>query len=232
VALAIAFAVALVLYGNLVAFRAPRSRSVVAMNLAIAASLVAIARITGISWHALGLDAEGVVPGLLWGGILALVVVLVGAVILLTPLRRAFRDVRAVEMRPSAFQYLVRIPFGTALPEEAMFRGVLLAALAGQGLELGAVLGSSVAFGLWHVGASLDFLRANQPRADVGTKVLAASAGVLLTTVAGAAFAVLRVAAESLLAPILVHAAINAVSLAVARAEGPRGPKRTACTAP
>jgi membrane protease YdiL (CAAX protease family) len=220
-ALVVLLAVGLVTYGNVLAFRAVRAPVVVAVNLAVAAGLVVLARVVGISWGALGADAEGLPSGLLWGGVAALVVSLAAGIIQATPLRKAFRDLRAVDMRPPtmAFHYLVRIPFGTALFEEVVFRGVLLALLAREGFDLGAILWSSVAFGLWHVGASLDFLRANSPEADAGAKALAIVSGVALTTAGGILFAALRIAAESLLAPILAHAALNVAGLSLARSE-------------
>jgi uncharacterized protein len=221
----------LLLYGNLVAYRGVRAPVVVAMNMAVGAGLVILARGVGLSWHALGLDAGNLPTGLLWAGVMALIVLLGGAIILVTPLRRAFRDIRAVDMRPAtmAFHYLVRIPFGTALFEEVVFRGFLLALLAREGSEVGAVLWSSVAFGLWHIGASLDFLRANRPEATLSAKTLAVVSGVAVTTMAGILFCVLRIAAESLVAPILAHAAFNVVGLTLARSEGrpvtePAGP--------
>jgi membrane protease YdiL (CAAX protease family) len=216
----------LLAYGNLVAYLAVRAPALVAVNLALATGLLALGRGFGLSWHALGLDASGLPSGLLWGGIVALVIGLAGAVIRLTPLRRAFRDLRTVDLRPPApaFHYLIRIPLGTSLFEEILFRGFLLALLARAGFDLGAVIWSSVLFGLWHVGASLDFLRANRPRAGTADKVLAIVAGVAFTTVGGIGFAVLRVAAESLVAPILAHAAINVTGFALARAEPPTHP--------
>jgi membrane protease YdiL (CAAX protease family) len=43
--------------------------------------------------------------------------------------------------------------------------------------------------------------------------------GVALTTAGGILFATLRIAAESLLAPILAHAAFNVAGLSLARSE-------------
>jgi membrane protease YdiL (CAAX protease family) len=213
--------VGLLVYGNLVAYRAVRAPVVVAVNLALGAALVAGARALGISWHALGLDPSGVGTGLAWGVGAAIAAVLVGAAITATPLRRAFADIRAVDMAPRilAFHYLVRIPFGTALFEEVVFRGVLFALLAGGGLELTAILGSSAAFGLWHIGASLDLLHANRPDAGAAGRAFAVATGVALTFVGGIGLAALRVASESLLAPVLTHAAINVVGFTLARPE-------------
>jgi uncharacterized protein len=213
--------VGLLVYGNLVAYRAVRAPVVVAVNLVLGAALVAGARALGISWHALGLAPSGVGSGLAWGLGAVVGTVLVGAAIMATPLRRAFADIRAVDMAPRtlAFHYLVRIPFGTALFEEVVFRGVLLALLAGRGLEVAAILGSSAAFGLWHIGASLDLLRANRPDAGAAGRAFAVATGVALTVVGGIGFAVLRVASESLLAPVLAHVAINVVGFTLARPE-------------
>jgi membrane protease YdiL (CAAX protease family) len=211
----------LLLYGNLVAYRAVRAPVVVAVNLVLGGALVAGARALGISWHALGLDPSRLGSGLAWGLGTAVAVALGGALVLATPLRRFFADIRAVDMAPRTlrFHYLVRIPFGTALFEEVVFRGILLALLARGGLELAAILASSAAFGLWHIGASLDLLRANRPDAGADAKALAVATGVVLTSFGGIGFAVLRLASESLLAPVLAHAAINVVGFTLSRPE-------------
>jgi membrane protease YdiL (CAAX protease family) len=213
--------VGLLVYGNLVAYRAVRAPVVVAVNLVLGGALVAAARARGISWRALGLDPSELGSGLVWGAGAVLVALAVAAVVLGTSLRRFFADLRAVDMAPRTlrFHYLVRIPFGTALFEEVVFRGILLALLAEGGMEVVAILTSSAAFGLWHIGASLDLLGANRPDAGPSAKALAVATGVALTFVGGIGFAVLRVASESLLAPVLAHAAINVVGFTLARPE-------------
>jgi uncharacterized protein len=222
--------VALLLYGNVVAYRAVRAPVVVAVNLVLGAGLVAVARASGASWQALGLGPGAVPRGLLWGAAVAAVVGAGGALVAITPLRRAFADLRTVRMVPRelAFHYLVRIPFGTALFEEVVFRGVVLALLALETTPLVAVVGSSIAFGLWHIGASLDFLRANRPHAGRTARLGAGATGIALTFTGGLAFAALRLAAGSLAAPVLAHAAINAVGLTLARATGAKGPREPA----
>ena len=217
----LALLVGLLVYGNLVAYRAVRAPVVVAVNLVLGGALVAAARTQGISWRALGLDPSDAGGGLAWGLGAVVATVLVGAAITATPLRRALADIRAVDMAPRTlrFHYLVRIPFGTALFEEVVFRGILLALLAEGGLEVAAILTSSAAFGLWHIGASLDLLGANRPDAGPRAKALAVATGVALTFVGGIGFAVLRVASESLLAPVLAHAAINVVGFTLTRPE-------------
>lgn len=217
--------VALLVYGNVVAYRGVRAPVVVVMNLALGTALVAVARAVGVSWHALGLDPALVPRGAAWGGAVAAALVLGGALVAATPLRRGFADLRTVRMVPRelAFHYVVRIPFGTALFEEVVFRGVILALLAREASALTAIVLSSAAFGLWHVGASLDFLRANQPDPSARQKVTAVVAGIAITAAAGVGFAVLRVASESLMAPVLAHAAINAVGLTLARTAGGHG---------
>jgi membrane protease YdiL (CAAX protease family) len=215
--------VGLLVYGNLVAYRAVRAPVVVAVNLVLGGALVAAARALGLSWHALGLGPSELGSGVAWGLGTAVAAALGGAVIAATPLRRLFADLRAVDMAPRTlrFHYLVRIPFGTALFEEVVFRGILVALLAGGGPELPAILASSAAFGLWHIGASLDLLRANRPDAGAGAgaKALAVATGVALTFLGGIGFAVLRLASESLAGPVLAHAAINVVGFTLARPE-------------
>jgi membrane protease YdiL (CAAX protease family) len=104
-------------------------------------------------------------------------------------------------------QILIRIPIFTALIEEAVFRGVLHAALmALYPAEVAIWLGAGL-FGLWHIGPGVDQARA-------GDKTIRASAGhtaltVIVTTAAGAFLVWLRIETGSIWAPVAVHAAMN-----------------------
>jgi membrane protease YdiL (CAAX protease family) len=111
---------------------------------------------------------------------------------------------------------LLRVPIGTVLLEEAAFRGVLFALLLRRYRRLPAAALSSVLFGLWHVLPSLH-LSTDKPAftavfgtgqlgaavADLGTVLFTAAAGVLLCE--------LRRRSSSLLAPMGLHWATNAL---------------------
>lgn len=127
--------------------------------------------------------------------------------------RIADRRVAGLRGPELAYHVLARIPLGTALAEEMLFRGVLFAVWRDVGISsLGAALFASLAFGLWHVSPTIIGTRINDPQAS-GQKLWAAVAGaVLLTMVAGLGLTWLRLRTGGLIAPIVLHGGINSVS--------------------
>jgi len=136
--------------------------------------------------------------------------------------RELFADRRVDEGSVAALLYatLVRIPLGTALLEETLFRGVLL----GLGLRRWplrvAVAWSSALFGLWHVLPAGGLSGYNPVVADAvhgpAGRLVVTAAAVAATALAGLAFCWLRLRAGSLLAPVMLHAAANSVAYAAA----------------
>jgi membrane protease YdiL (CAAX protease family) len=126
-------------------------------------------------------------------------------------------DERAAGLGASeiAFNMLVRIPLGTALAEELVFRGVLYGTFRRSGRAI-ATVGSSVAFGLWHVRPALASIRANLPDAGEWTTVLLVLSAVVMTAVAGALFCWLRERAGGIAAPWAFHATLNSLALGAA----------------
>jgi membrane protease YdiL (CAAX protease family) len=114
-----------------------------------------------------------------------------------------------------AFHMLVRIPLGTALAEELAFRGVLYGIFRRSGLAM-ATVGSSVAFGLWHVRPALASIRANFPDAGEWKTALLVLSAVVITAVAGALFCWLREKAGGIAAPWVLHATLNSLALGAA----------------
>ena len=136
-------------------------------------------------------------------------------------------DKRVTDLRGAAlaFYVCVRIPLGTALAEEVLFRGVLFAAWleAGASTVLAAVW-ASMAFGLWHVTPTIIGIRMNDPQAGSYKLGAALITAVLLTTTAGLGLTWLRLETGGLVAPIVLHAGINSVgALAAVRAARARG---------
>ena len=119
-----------------------------------------------------------------------------------------------------AFYVLVRIPVGTALTEELVFRGVLIAAWRAAGAStFVAALCASLAFGLWHIEPTKIGMHMNDPNASRQKVAVAVAGALVLTTIAGLGLSWLRVTSGGLLAPIVVHAGINSLSaLAASRA--------------
>lgn len=215
-------ALALVAAYNVVGNLLLPSAAYVPANLAFAGALVALARRSGATAGDLGLRTDRLGRGLRAGlAVLALVTAVVVAAAFVPAAGNLFEDTRVAGVGAAgmAYQTLVRIPLGTAVTEEVVFRGVLLGMLLRRTSPRAAVAGSSVAFGLWHVLPALETAGATPALPSAGTPAgmaAAAGAAVAATTVGGLLFAWLRLRAESLLAPTLAHAATNGVAFAVA----------------
>jgi membrane protease YdiL (CAAX protease family) len=193
----------------------------VAVGLGLAACLLVIARVQGLTAADLGLARSTWPAGLRWGTAAA---TLVGAAYalayLITPVRQALPQSDGEIGRAALWAVLVVIPLGTVLPEELAFRGLVLALLGRRyGVRSGTLLSSGL-FGLWHIGASLGGGPANAAIVDVvggdaaGT-VTRVIATVVFTTLGGVVLCWLRLRSNSLLAPVLAHWTVNALGVIV-----------------
>jgi membrane protease YdiL (CAAX protease family) len=222
----ISFVVAILAYSGVIDRLVPAALYV-PTNLAAAAFAVAAARSLGVTWDAMGLRRDRVARGIRVGLVAVAVVAIAVAVVFAVPGgRRYLVDQRAVGGSGVHFAYqtIVRIPFGTALPEELIFRGALLGLLLQRHTRTAAIALSSTLFGLWHVAPTLGVLHADRVQAlehvdPLGVGLVVAGA-VVATTVAGFGFAWLRFRASSLLAPIMAHASINSFALLAGRVAG------------
>ncbi len=188
------------------------------LHLAATAALVGAGRVLGLSWGELGLDSarlgRGLRRGVLGGSV-------IGGVILAAALpprsRTLFLDRRAATLtrREALVRALVEIPFGTALYEEVLFRGVLLGLARRRLHDVPAALVTSGLFGLWHVLPALSSREANPATRD-HTPVTTVAASVASTAIAGLFFTWDRLRTDSVVTPVLTHTATNAVSFAVA----------------
>jgi membrane protease YdiL (CAAX protease family) len=184
-------------------------------NLAFGAVLVALARRLGASWDQLGLDPSNAGRGARLGLVaVALVAAAVALGPVLSPTRTLLLDERVggVTVGYAAYQMLVRIPLGTAVFEELVFRGVLLGLFLRRVSPLAAATASSALFGLWHLLPAAAGLERNPAGEQVGTGpwlAVALAAAVATTWLAGYGFCWLRLRGRSLLAPILAHTATN-----------------------
>lgn len=189
-------------------------------NLALAGAVVAFARSRwNLDRDTLGLSAECIRPGVAWGaGAFAAMGGVMLAALALPAAQPFLADVRAAGLQgwSLASYALVRIPFGTAIPEEVLFRGVLLGALATRVRWWPAALTSSALFGLWHVAPTQVALEMNE--VDLGWlgNTAAVTAAVAATAAAGIGFCLLRRSGRGLLAPVLAHCATNAIGLVAA----------------
>ena len=176
----------------------------------------------------LGLSASRVRAGLEWGA-MGTTAVAVGLLAVRARRPAALRDARAAGLtaRDTAGAVLVRIPLGTVVPEELVFRVALPALLARPdrpGWWPGLV--SSLLFGVWHV-LPPDELTAGSPVAAAvvsrAGRTAARAGQVALLSAVGAGLHELRRRTGSVVAPAMVHATANTLGLLVARHAEPRG---------
>jgi uncharacterized protein len=221
----VAILVAVNLLNNLLVPRAYVLTCVAATGL-----LLSVARRDGLSWSEIGLDRASLRAGLRWSAVLVVVVLLGMAVAAAAPAARpAFVDARAAGLPGTTvlLRALVRIPLGTALLEEVAFRGVLYAMLARRYGVRAAVVGSSLLFGLWHVLPSRGLRDGNDAVGSLFgpgpvAAVAAVAAAVAATAAAGLVLCEVRRRSGGLLAPFVLHWALNGVALAAAWALGGR----------
>jgi membrane protease YdiL (CAAX protease family) len=221
-----AVGVAVLALHNLAAHRLLPAPAGAALNLATAAGLTAFASHAGCSRAELGIGAEEAGRGLRLG--LGAAAAAGGGVALAAALpatRRFFGDRRVgdVGRGEAAYHLAIRIPVMTALAEEVLFRGVLLALFRQRRAPLVAVAWTSLLFGAWHVLPTIDHYQGN-PASDLVAdprrgRRLAVLATGLATTGAGGVFAWLRLRSGSVLAPVLAHAAVNLSAYLAGRRE-------------
>ena len=190
-------------------------------------SVALIGVLLGLTWSAgLGLDDLGLgraqlAAGLRWGAMAALIAV--AGIVLAASLpgtRSFFTDERVAGdgFTEVFMEATVRIPVGTAMFEELVFRGSLLALLLAGLRPVVATGVSSLLFGLWHVAPALAFADTNSgvPGSGAGVDLLVVAATVVFTGVAGGLLTWLRLRSGSLVAPVILHAAVNSTALVVA----------------
>ena len=173
----------------------------------------------GLTAAELGLARTTWLSGLRWGVASAAAVVVGYALALAVP---AVRESLTQDADPSTSRALVTaflvIPLATVIPEELAFRGLLWGLLRRQHGTTTATLVSSLLFGLWHVLPALGGGPANDALIDVvGDGALGTTLRVLgtvaFTAAAGVLFCELRRRSDSLLAPVLLHGAVNGVGV-------------------
>ncbi len=201
-------------------------------NLLAAAFGTALGRTAAhASWSELGLGREQLRRGLVMGGAVSLAAAgVVGAAAVTPSTRRFFVDERVHEVSPAeaAYEVGVRIPLATALPEEVVFRGVLLGVLQRSHTATTSIAWTSTLFGLWHLLPTLNTMHSNPiseelPNGRAGQAV-ALGAATLATGATGVALGLLRNRSGGVLAPFLVHATLNATAYVCAHVVVSRRP--------
>lgn len=124
-----------------------------------------------------------------------------------------YTPARTVPAATLAKHLIVSLPLGVALPEELLFRGVLLAALRRTIGARAAVAVTSALFALWHVTSVARTLSETEFGPVPRSRAIPAAGAAAALLAGGAVFAALREASGSLVAPILAHWGFNAAVL-------------------
>jgi membrane protease YdiL (CAAX protease family) len=216
--LAVVVTVVILAAVNVVDVRVPHAALVVGPS--VAALLLWLARLAGLSWAELGLGPGTWRRGLRWAGaVIGVVAVVIAAGAALPLTRAAFRDSRYHLGWPEALlTAFVLIPVGTVLLEEVAFRGVLWGLLRRARGTATATVVSSLLFGLWHALPSLGLASDNQAiSGTVGSgrsaELITVLGTMAFTALAGVVFCELRRRSGSLLAPAGLHWAVNGLAV-------------------
>jgi hypothetical protein len=187
----------------------------------LAASLAMVhARQQGVTWEEQGLDHDALRRGARLGLAAAIPLAVVSAAgLAFLETRRFYHDARIEDttLKQVLYEVFVRVPLGTALPEELVFRGALLGLFRRRRSQRQAAVASSALFGLWHILPTLDRIGRNPGTRRVAG--LAVPPAAVVAAVVGATGAVgyglcwLRFKSGSLLAPVIAHVAPNAVAI-------------------
>lgn len=225
-ALELGAAAAVLGYGVLINRVIP-SELYVPVNLAAAGAAVAAAHALGTGWRDLGLARDRFKAGLKLGGVTLIPIAAAVALGLAIPWTRDFfRDttITGASTAEAAYTLLLRIPFGTAMSEELIFRGALLGLYLQRHRPWVAVVMSSAVFGLWHVLPTINSLGTNPGVSGTAGNLLAQAGAVafvvVATGVAGAFFSWLRLRSGSILAPWLTHTGFNSIGYLGSRLAG------------
>ena len=189
----------------------PESQYVPA-NLAATASVCGWALIAGKSAEQLGIGTDCIGRSLRWGSAGAAAVVAATAAGSRLPLTQPLFGDQRVDPDDVWYQAMIRIPLGTVLLEELLFRGVLPAYLEPNDPR---DIVSSALFGLWHILPTLKTLDINSIDRQ-STRLGSVAAAVATTAAVGLAFGRVRRRTGSVFAPILIHWAANASAYALA----------------
>lgn len=207
---------ALVLYANVIVNEVLGPPWYVPFNVGVLGVALLLARRAGTTWISMGMRVTHVRRGIAVGAIIAAVIVaLLVVAVVIPPARDAFRDQRIVEgsIGLSLYHAVLRVPLGTALYEEVLFRGIIFGMLARRGSALTAAVWSSVLFGIWHILPAIDAIETNPIGDALGGSWEPVVVAVVSTFVTGLLLVWIRLYAGSIVAPILVHVASNSTAI-------------------
>jgi membrane protease YdiL (CAAX protease family) len=184
------------------------------VGLGVVGVLSVIAKAGDLRPVDLGMARTTFRSGLRWGGVSAALVAAGYSTAVWVPAIRDSVAGSGTTRKQALVKSLAVIPLATVIPEEFAFRGVLWGLLCRESGRRLATAVSSALFGVWHVLPALGGGAANQAVAGklgYGPRgaVLRVVGTVLFTGLAGVLLCELRIRSDSLLAPILLHWAVN-----------------------
>lgn len=188
----------------------------ISAGLATTGGLALVAWRHGLTATDIGLGRSTWVTGLIWSlGIVLVVGAVIGIAGSIPRLRRLFADERITHASglTTARRVLLDIPFGTVAIEEFAFRGVLFALIDVNFGTVQAIIATSILFGLWHIGPSLEMHDAHAETSGASWPTVLST--VFFTGLSGVGFAFLRVLTGSLFPPSALHWAANGTGVVV-----------------
>ncbi len=186
-------------------------------NLVISLGAICYGLLIGLNQYQLGLTVNSLIRGSIFGAVISLpIIICILLAVSIKKLRSHFSNTpkKNYNKRVFCYELLFRIPFGTALSEEVIFRSVLLAILLTNHPKTTALIIVSVLFGLWHIFPTLHTVKDHDPLIEMMDSIpkrnlIAVLSSVLATTLAGAAFTMIALFTGSFIASWIVHSSIN-----------------------
>lgn len=186
-------------------------------NGAFALVVLGIAHLIGLGIGELGLGITYIPKGVLIAAMASLALLIIAIGLAHLPLLHGYflSQTSILKTKTSRILYetLFRIPLITALFEEFLFRGFLLALFLTYHQTGVAVVLSSLVFGLWHIFPAINGMNVNSYRRsnqNLTNKTAFVAATVMATALAGVVFCHLRIISNTIIAPWLLHWTINA----------------------
>jgi len=177
------------------------------------------AKFLNLNFLEIGYESKYFFNSLIFGFLFSLIVLLpfLFLLILLPKLGVVIKPPLIMIDSQSEFFYklFIRIPLGTALFEENLFRGILYAYLIKKNSIKKTFIITSIFFTIWHIMPVLKVVSSNfQMRLSLVGMVMWL-AGIIGAFIAGLFFAILRYKGKSIVGCIISHALINDLTLII-----------------
>jgi membrane protease YdiL (CAAX protease family) len=230
-AIAVALALLIIAYGNLISLRPDDIGTTLDWTLTLG-SLVFLGllvlwavRIEGMPLPTMGITSANAGRSALVGAALGVVVILPVVLYFIFPLGLengiGYEDLEEETWGGFLVWALVNQPVGTAFFEEVLFRGVLLAKMTVAWGQRQALVASSLTFALWHLVINFRTIQGSEVASPVGLAVLAQTASLFGLFLGGLFLGLLRQRTGNLAACVAFHwlvvTAMNGTLFLIAR---------------